>query len=99
MKTTISLVDLLLIFENEKSKIEDRLKKYISFGYTMMIIFEFEVYKISNKSFSTKKPNFFIKLLKKVTAHKIKLSHQNIYIDGAIVDQKQANEIKIICLH
>ncbi|BAK71133.1 hypothetical protein [Aliarcobacter butzleri] len=63
--------------------------------YTLEISFKFEVYKIGDKTFSSKKPNFFIRIFKKVSLHTIKISHQNIFIDDVILDKKQQKEIKI----
>lgn len=63
--------------------------------YTLEISFKFEVYKIGAKTFSSKKPNFFIRIFKKVSLHTIKISHQNIFIDDVILDIKQQKEIKI----
>lgn len=63
--------------------------------YTLEISFKFEVYKIGDKTFSSKKPNFFIRIFKKVSLHTIKISHQNIFIDDAILNIKQQKEIKI----
>lgn len=64
-------------------------------NYTLEINFEFKVYKIGNKTFIAKEPNFFIKIFRKVTVHNIKVSLQNISIDDVILDKKQIKEIKI----
>ncbi len=64
-------------------------------NYTLEINFEFKVYKIGNKTFIAKEPNFFIKIFRKVTVHNIKVSHQNISIDDVILNKKQIKEIKI----
>ncbi len=63
--------------------------------YTLEIDLEFKVYKIGDKTFSSKKPGLFIRLFKKVNVHSIKLSHQNIYLDDVILDTNEIKNLEI----
>ncbi|RBQ27975.1 hypothetical protein [Aliarcobacter vitoriensis] len=63
--------------------------------YNLEISFKFKIYKIDNKTFSSKKPNFFIRIFKKVSLHSIKISHQNIFVDDVILGIEQAKNLLI----
>ncbi|PZT47487.1 hypothetical protein B6S12_08825 [Helicobacter valdiviensis] len=65
-------------------------------NYTLNIELSFSVYKEKQDRYLTKKPNFFKRILKHFSTHKITISNQKLLLDDELINDDLAQKIWLI---
>ncbi|OCX43212.1 hypothetical protein A7X81_08190 [Campylobacter ornithocola] len=77
-------------------KLKQALKMFFYPKYTLDIELSFNIYKEKQNRYLTKRPNFFRRLFKHFSTHKITISNQKLLIDNKPINDDLAEKIWLI---
>lgn len=64
-------------------------------NYELSFSTKLKVYRVGSSYFAFKRPNFFIRLFRRVTTHKVEISQKHILFDDAVLSDKEIEQLEI----